>query len=303
MQNIELNKRDFFGYGKSKPKINWPDNNKLALSIVVNIEEGAELSVSSGDSANEHVYENNVTKIENNIPDLCMESHFEYGLRSGFWRIIDLLDKYKLKATFSCCSQALEKSPWLIKEILTREHEISAHSIKWISHSHFSEDEERKIISQCYDDILKLSGKPPLGWHTRSATSLNTRKLLIEHGGFLYDSNAYNDDLPYLVKFKNKPFVVIPYAFDTNDMRFESNGGFVHSDDFFNYCKDAFDQLLLETKDKGLKMMSIGLHPRIIGRPGRINGLKKILEYVSRSKCVWVSKREDIAKYWVETKI
>ena len=142
-----------------------------------------------------------------------------------------------------------------------------------------------------------------MGWHTRSATSLNTRKLLIEHGGFLYDSNAYNDDLPYLVNFKNKPFVVIPYAFDTNDMRFESNGGFVHSDDFFNYCKDAFDQLLLETKDKGLKMMSIGLHPRIIGRPGRINGLKKILEYVSRNKCVWVSKREDIAKYWLETKI
>lgn len=302
MQDIELNKRDFFGYGKSKPKLNWPDNNKVAVSIVVNIEEGAELSISSGDRSNEYIYENNITKVENDIPDLCMESHFEYGLRSGFWRIIDLLDKFKLKATFSCCSQALEKSPWLVKEILDREHEISAHSIKWISHFNLSEDIERKIISKCFDSILKLSGKPPLGWHTRSATSLNTRKLLIEHGGFLYDSNAYNDDLPYNINLKTRSFVVIPYAFDTNDMRYESNGGFVHSDDFFNYCRGAFDQLLLESKDQGLRMMSIGLHPRIIGRPGRINGLYKFFQHITKDKNGWVSKREDIAKFWAGVK-
>ena len=303
MQDKELNKRNFFGYGDTKLKINWPGNKKIALSIVVNIEEGAELSVSSGDSINEYIYENNKIKLENNLPDLCMESHFEYGLRSGFWRIIHLLDKYKLPVTFSCCSQALEKSPWLIKEILNRGHEISAHGVKWISHFNLSENEERKIINKCYNDILKLTGKPPLGWHTKSATSINTRKLLLEHGGFLYDSNAYNDDLPYKVNFKNKSIIVIPYAFDTNDMRYESNGGFVQSDDFFIYCKGAFDQLLLETKDEKLKMMSIGLHPRIIGRPGRINGLKKLLDYISISEKTWVAKREDIAKFWAGVKL
>ena len=130
-----------------------------------------------------------------------------------------------------------------------------------------------------------------------------TRKLLLEHGGFLYDSNAYNDDLPYKVNFKNKSIIVIPYAFDTNDMRYESNGGFVQSDDFFIYCKDAFDQLLLETRDEKLKMMSIGLHPRIIGRPGRINGLKKLLDYISISEKTWVAKREEIAKFWAGVKL
>ena len=139
-------RRDFIGYGKEKPKIFWPQGNKIAVSFVVNIEEGAELSVSSGDSQNEHVFENNKTKILD-IPDLCMESHFEYGLRSGIWRIFDALDKYNIKATFSCCSLALEKSPWLIEEILNRKHEISAHGVKWISHAYFSREEEKKIIN------------------------------------------------------------------------------------------------------------------------------------------------------------
>ena len=291
--------RDFIGYGKEKPKIFWPQGNKIAVSFVVNIEEGAELSVSSGDSQNEHVFENNKTKILD-IPDLCMESHFEYGLRSGIWRIFDALDKYNIKATFSCCSLALEKSPWLIEEILNRKHEISAHGVKWISHAYFSREEEKKIINECYSSILKLSGRPPLGWHTKSSTSPFTRDLLIEHGGFMYDSNAYNDDIPYVIRQNDRKFVIIPYSFDTNDMRFDGNNGFVQGDDFNTYCKESFNQLLSETDDGSLRMMSIGLHHRISGRPGRIKSLKKFLEYVLKFKDIWICKRIDIAKHWIK---
>ena len=292
-------KRDFIGYGKEKPKIFWPQNNKIAVSFVVNIEEGAELSISSGDSQNEHVYENNKTKILN-VPDLCMESHFEYGLRSGIWRIFNIFDKFDLKATFSCCSLALEKSPWLVDEILNRNHEISAHGVKWISHAYLSREEEKQIINDCYSSILKLSGHPPVGWHTKSSTSPFTRDLLIEHGGFIYDSNAYNDDLPYVVKKKDQKFVIIPYSFDTNDMRFDGNNGFVQGDDFNIYCKESFNQLLLETDDGSPRMMSIGLHPRIIGKPGRIKGLEDFIKYIKTFKNVWIPKRIDIAKYCLE---
>ena len=291
--------RDFIGYGKEKPKIFWPQGNKIAVSFVVNIEEGAELSVSSGDSQNEYVFENNKTKILD-IPDLCMESHFEYGLRSGIWRIFDALDKYNIKATFSCCSLALEKSPWLIEEILNRKHEISAHGVKWISHAYFSREEEKKIINECYSSILKLSGRPPLGWHTKSSTSPFTRDLLIEHGGFMYDSNAYNDDIPYVIRQNDRKFVIIPYSFDTNDMRFDGNNGFVQGDDFNTYCKESFNQLLSETDDGSLRMMSIGLHPRIIGRPGRIKGLEDFIKHIKTYQNVWIPTRIDIAKHCLE---
>ena len=296
-------KRNFIGYGERKPKLAWPDKNNLAVSIVVNIEEGAELSVSSGDEENEYVYENNKIKIENGNQDLCMESHFEYGLRSGIWRIFTVLDKYKVQATFSCCSQALEKSPWLVNEIVKRGHEISAHGVKWISHANLNVNEEEKVIEECYSSISRLSGKPPMGWHTKSATSTNTRNLLIKHGGFLYESNAYNDDIPYVLEIKSKNIVIIPYSFDTNDMRFEGSGGFVHGADFYNYCKETFDQLLEETKDGSIKMMSIGLHPRIIGRPGRIGGLARILEYITDQKKSWITRRIEIAKFCLQQDI
>ncbi len=289
-------KRNFIGYGKEKPKILWPQENKIAISFVVNIEEGAELSISSGDNQNEHVYENNKIKISD-IPDLCMESHFEYGLRSGIWRIFDVFDKYNVKATFSCCSLALENSPWLIDEILNRNHEISAHGVKWISHAYLDRTEEKQIINECYSSILKLSGHPPVGWHTKSSTSPFTRDLLIEHGGFIYDSNAYNDDIPYVVKKNDHKLAIIPYSFDTNDMRFDGNNGFVQGDDFNIYCKESFNQILRETDDGSLRMMSIGLHPRIIGRPGRIKGLEDFIKYIKTYENIWIPKRMDIAKY------
>ena len=229
-----------------------------------------------------------------------MESHFEYGLRSGIWRIFDVFDKYNVKATFSCCSLALENSPWLIDEILIRNHEISAHGVKWISHAYLSKEEEKQIINDCYSSILKLSGHPPVGWHTKSSTSPFTRDLLIEHGGFTYDSNAYNDDIPYVLKKNDQKLVIIPYSFDTNDMRYDGNNGFVRGDDFNIYCKESFNQLLSETDDGSLRMMSIGLHPRIIGRPGRIKGLEDFIKYIKTYENVWIPKRMDIAKYCLE---
>ena len=229
-----------------------------------------------------------------------MESHFEYGLRSGIWRIFDALDKYNIKATFSCCSLALEKSPWLIEEILNRKHEISAHGVKWISHAYFSREEEKQIINDCYSSILKLSGRPPQGWHTKSSTSPFTRDLLIEHGGFMYDSNAYNDDIPYVIRQNDRKFVIIPYSFDTNDMRFDGNNGFVQGDDFNIYCKESFNQLLSETDDGSLRMMSIGVHPRIIGRPGRIKGLEDFIKHIKTYQNVWIPTRIDIAKHCLE---
>ncbi|MDC1194855.1 polysaccharide deacetylase family protein, partial [Pseudomonadota bacterium] len=210
---------------------------------------------------------------------------------------------YKVGVTFSCCSQALEKSPWLIDEILKRGHEISAHGVKWISHANLTLKEEEKIIQDCYSSILKLTGKPPMGWHTKSSTSPYTRDLLIDHGGFLYESNAYNDDIPYVLDIKKRNIVIIPYSFDTNDMRFEGNNGFVSGLDFFNYCKAAFDQLLAETFDGSVRMMSIGLHPRIIGRPGRISGLESLLQYLTSRQNVWIAKRLDIAKFCLKEKI
>ena len=195
---------------------------------------------------------------------------------------------------------ALEKSPWLIEEILNRKHEISAHGVKWISHAYFSREEEKKIINECYSSILKLSGRPPLGWHTKSSTSPFTRDLLIEHGGFMYDSNAYNDDIPYVIRQNDRKFVIIPYSFDTNDMRFDGNNGFVQGDDFNTYCKESFNQLLSETDDGSLRMMSIGLHPRIIGRPGRIKGLEDFIKHIKTYQNVWIPTRIDIAKHCLE---
>ena len=295
--------RNFYGYGPKKPEFVWPQGKRVALSIVVNIEEGAELTLSSGDEKNEYIYENNLNPVSNQSVDLCMESHFEYGLRAGIWRVFHLLDQFKVKVTFSCCSRALKKSPWLVKEIISRGHEISAHSVRWETHSNFSVKHEKNIINECYNTILELAGEAPIGWHTRSATSVNTRRLLIEHGGFLYDSNSYNDDLPYSIKKDNNKFIILPYSFDTNDMRFEQNGGFVHSNDFFQYCKDTIDRLIYEGQKNISNMMSIGLHPRIIGRPGRIKALYLILNYIKGNRMIWVSRRKDIAQFWADTNL
>jgi allantoinase len=290
-----VSRRDFQGHGSRPPDPRWPGESRLAVSIVVNVEEGAELSLADGDERNEFVHE--VVEEVVGVPDLCMESHFEYGMRAGYWRIAELLDRFGVKATFSASARALERSPWLARDIRARGHEIGAHSYRWERHAHLDERAEREVIRRAVTAIAAAAGARPVGWHTRSSPSPNTRRLLVEEGGFLYDSDAYNDDLPYVVDVVGRPHVVLPYAFDTNDMRFTRAGGFVQGDDFARYCLAAFDWLYKEGA-RTPKMMSLGLHLRIIGRPGRIGGLETVLEQFCARDGVWFARREEIAHHW-----
>ena len=214
------------------------------MSLVVNVEEGAELTLSAGDERNESRYE--VVDEVVGAVDPCMESHFEYGTRAGYWRIMALLARFGVPATVSACARALEQSPWLARDALARGHEIACHGYRWESHAGMSEPVERAVIARAVETITRVAGVRPVGWHTRSASSVNTRRLLVEEGGFRYDSDAYDDDLPYLVQVGGRPHVVIPYSFDTNDMRFQAGGGFTLARDFAAYVTDAFDWLWRE---------------------------------------------------------
>jgi len=287
--------RDFRGYGDQTPDVSWPNKARLALSIVVNIEEGAELSLSAGDEANEFIYEA-AEKVEG-VRDLCMESHYEYGMRRGWARIRAALKAHSASATLNACGRALAYSPWLAREAVADGHEISSHGWRWERQVHMDEPHERSVIARAVEAINATAGVPPVGWHTRSATSPNTRRLLMEHGGFLYDSNAYDDDMPRIVTDRERDLVILPYAFDTNDMRFQPGGGFVHGDDFARYCIACFDRLYAEGADEP-RMMSVGLHLRIIGRPGRIAGLETFLGYAASKPGVWFARRDEIAHAW-----
>jgi peptidoglycan/xylan/chitin deacetylase (PgdA/CDA1 family) len=287
--------RDFAGYRGAPPPVNWPDGARLAVSIVVNVEEGAELSMGMGDEANEFIYEA-VERVEG-ARDLCMESHFEYGTRAGWPRIRALLRQFGVTATLNANGRALALSPWLAEEAVSDGHEVSSHGWRWERHVHMDEATERAVIARSVEAIARAAGTPPVGWHTRSASSPNTRRLLVEHGGFLYDSDAYNDDVPYVVEVAGNPHVVLPYAFDTNDMRFFNNGGFVLADDFARYCIDSFGRLYDEGGDVP-RMMSVGVHLRITGRPGRIAGLERFLAYAATKPGVWFARRDAIAHAW-----
>jgi peptidoglycan/xylan/chitin deacetylase (PgdA/CDA1 family) len=293
---IDPGHRDFLGYADAPPNPHWPGGAKVALSFVINFEEGAEFAVSEGDSVNEGVYE-----VDHRLdgPDPCIESHFEYGARAGWWRIMDLFDAYGVKATVSACGRAVERSPALARDAIRRGHEVSAHGWRWESHAGMAEADERKAIARTVEAIANATGARPLGWHTRSAASQNTRRLLAEEGGFLYDCDAYNDDLPYFTEVAGKRHLVMPYAFDTNDMHFQHTQRFRGSD-FADYIVDAYDWLVREGA-RAPKMMSVGLHLRMIGRPGRIGALETILRHVTQGDAAWIAPRAAIARHWHET--
>jgi peptidoglycan/xylan/chitin deacetylase (PgdA/CDA1 family) len=289
--------RDLAGHGPTPPRIRWPGDARLALSFVVNVEEGAELSLTSGDARNESTYEAR-EEVEGH-PDPCMESHFGYGSRAGLWRILDLLDAYGVKASFSACGRAIAATPALAAAPAARGHEVSAHGWRWERHAGMEEATERAVIAATIAAIAGAAGTRPVGWHTRSASSVNTRRLLLEEGGFLYDSDCYDDDIPRSVaRPDGGRHVILPYAFDTNDMRFAPGGGFVQPEDFARYCVSAIDWLLREGH-RTPRMLSIGLHLRIIGRPARMPGLEAILEHVARTQGIWVARRRDIASHWL----
>jgi peptidoglycan/xylan/chitin deacetylase (PgdA/CDA1 family) len=285
--------RDLAGHGPTPPPLRWPGDARLALSFVVNVEEGAELSRTSGDARNEIVYEAR-EEVEGH-PDPCMETHFAYGSRAGIWRILDCLDAFGAKATFSSCGRAIAATPALAAAPAARGHEISAHGWRWERHAGMEEATERAVIAATVKAIQDATGERPVGWHTRSASSVNTRRLLLEEGGFLYDSDCYDDDIPRsIARPDGGRHVILPYAFDTNDMRFGPGGGFVQPEDFSNYCISAIDWLLREGRTAP-RMLSIGLHLRIIGRPARMRGLEAVLEHVARTPGIWVARRRDIA--------
>ena len=289
--------RDLAGHGPTPPRIRWPGDARIALSFVVNVEEGAELSLTSGDARNESTYEAR-EEVEGH-PDPCMESHFDYGSRAGLWRILDLLDAYGVKASFSACGRAVAATPALAAAPAARGHEVSAHGWRWERHAGMEEATERAVIAATIAAIAGATGTRPVGWHTRSASSVNTRRLLLEEGGFLYDSDCYDDDIPRSVaRPDGGRHVILPYAFDTNDMRFAPGGGFVQPEDFARYCVSAIDWLLREGH-RTPRMLSIGLHLRIIGRPARMPGLEAILEHVARTQGIWVARRRDIASHWL----
>lgn len=288
-------RRDFRGYGEKPPDPKWPDNARVAVSLVVNVEAGSELSVADGDERNESVYE--IIEPVEGVPNFCLASHFDYGPRVGYWRIMRTLERFGAPCTVSAAGRAIERSPWLAEDVVARGHEIACHSYRWERHAEMTETHEREIIARAVDCIEKAAGVRPVGWHTKGAPSPNTRRLLVEEGGFLYDSDAYNDDLPYLIRVAGRNHVVVPYAFDTNDMRYQAGGTFVHAEDFARYCIDAFDSLYRES-EQSPAMMSIGLHPQFIGRPGRIAGLERFLEHVRATGSVWFARRMDIANHW-----
>ena len=287
-------------FGSGQPRdadLRWPNGTGLAVSFVLNIEEGAEFSLTSGDDHNEAVHEA-VHQI-NGVPDYCMETHFEYGARCGYRRVIDRFVRHQVPLTLNVCGRALERTPWVAQDALAHDFEICAHGWRWESPAHMDEATERAAIEKTVATIQNHWGRAPSGWHCKSSPSINTRRLLQEYG-FLYDSDDYGDDLPYTVPgLSGQAHVVLPYAFDTNDMRFFDRASFVQAHDFSDYVKAAIDELLKEAQ-QGPRMLTIGLHTRIIGRPARIRGLDAVMEHLaSHSEQVWIAKREDIARHWV----
>ncbi|QUM87260.1 MULTISPECIES: allantoinase PuuE [unclassified Moritella] len=291
--------RDLIGYGQNVPNANWPNKARLAISFVLNYEEGGERCVLHGDSESEAF----LSEMPGAVPlqgvrNLSMESCYEYGSRAGVWRLLSLFSDYQIPLTIFAVAMALERHPDVAKAFVAANHEICSHGYRWLDYQYTDETEEREHLHKAIDIIKTLTGKRPTGWYT-GRLGPNTRRLVAEEGGFLYDSDAYDDDLPYWVKASNQPHLVIPYTLDVNDMRFATPQGFNSGEQFFQYLKDSFDTLYAEGETSP-KMMSVGLHCRLIGRPGRVASLKRFLDYVQQHDDVWLCTREQIANHWIK---
>ena len=290
--------RDMVGYGSNELKISWPNNARIAVQIVLNYEEGAENCVLNGDKHSEVFLSEIIGAQPIKGRHVNMESLYEYGSRRGFWRLHKLFQEKKIPITIFGVGMALEKNPEICKAIKDADYEVASHGWRWIDYQNIKKSEEKKHMKLAVKTIKKIFGKRPLGWYT-GRCSPNTRDLVFEDGGFLYDSDSYSDDLPYWEIRKKKKQLIIPYTLDNNDMRFATNQGFNTGDHFFTYLKDSFDALYEEGKTNP-KMMSVGLHCRLIGKPGRIQSLKKFLDYIQKHQNVWICKRIDIAKHWIK---
>ena len=289
--------RDLVGYGRNVPQVQWPGGARIAVSLVVNYEEGAEYSLQDGDSHHE-----TNSEVPSPVPagerDLNNESFFEYGSRVGVWRLLNMFDKYKVSSTFFCCALALERNPEVASEVVKRGHEVCGHGYRWEEYHLMGIEEERLAIQKTVASLKATTGQRPVGWFTRYGPSVNTRQLVAEEGGFIYDSAGLNDDLPYYVPVNGKPWLVVPYSMETNDARFW-RGGLVSIADFYEYLKDTFD-CLYEEGQTHPKMMSVGLHCRIAGRPARSRAVERFLNYAQGFEGVWFARRDEIARWWLE---
>ncbi len=289
--------RDMTGYGPKPPDPQWPGRARVALQVVLNYEEGAESSVLHGDAASETFLSEIVGAQAFPMRHLSMESLYEYGSRAGVWRLLRLFEARRVPVTVFGVALALERNPEAVAAMQEAGHEIASHGWRWISYQLADEATEREHIGRAVATIRRLTGHAPLGWYT-GRDSPNTRRLLVEHGGFLYDADSYADDLPYWVEVSGKPHLVVPYTLDANDMRFATPQGFNSGDQFFAYLRDTFDVLYAEGADAP-KMMSVGLHCRLAGRPGRTAAVARFLDHVLEHDRVWVCRRVDIARHWI----
>jgi putative urate catabolism protein len=299
--------RDLIGYGAHPPHARWPGGARIAVQIVLNYEEGAESSVLHGDAVSETFLSEIVGAQPFPMRHMGMESLYEYGARAGLWRLLGLFRERRIPVTVFGVAMALERNPAAVEAMLADGHEIASHGWRWIDYQQVDEKTEREHVSRAVVVLKRLTGKAPEGWYT-GRDSPNTRRLVVEHGGFVYDADSYADDLPYWVAVETKdgakPHLVVPYALDSNDMRFTTPQGFNSGGQFFAYLRDAFNVLYAEGDPAGLdapKMLSIGLHCRIAGRPGRLAALARFLDYVQRHDAVWIARRIDIARHWIAT--
>jgi allantoinase len=290
--------RDLVGYGRRPPHPRWPGDARLALQIVLNYEEGGERSILHGDPASETFLSEIVgAEAFAGMRHLTMESVYEYGSRAGFWRLMRIFEERRVPVTVFGVAMALERNPEAVAAMVAAGHEIASHGWRWISYQFVDEATERDHIRRAVDTITRLTGQAPLGWYT-GRDSPNTRRLIVEHGGFLYDADSYADDLPYWVEVEGRPHLVVPYTLDANDMRFATLGGFSSGDQFLTYLKDSFDLLYAEG-ESAPKMMSVGLHSRLAGRPGRAAAVARFLDHVLKHERVWICRRVDIARHWI----
>jgi allantoinase len=290
--------RDLIGYGRNPPDPDWPDGARVALNFVLNVEEGSEYSIGNGDGFSEAT----LTEIgESWVPrgerDLAAESMFEYGSRVGVWRVLRLFEERGLPLTIFGCAMAIERNPDLATVIREAGYDVCCHGWRWVEHFRLSEEEEREHIRRAVASLENTVGTRPLGWYCRYGPGVNTRRLLVEEGGFLYDSDTYNDELPYYLDVGGRTHLVVPYSLANNDVKF-GRGGFATAADYAAWHVDAFEFHCAEGA-KSPKMMSVGLHARLIGHPARAAGLARFLDHVARHRHTWICRRLDIAQHWL----
>jgi allantoinase len=291
--------RDMIGYGANPPNPNWPGNAKIAVQFVLNYEEGAENSVLHGDRGSETFLSEIVGAQEFPNRHLSMESLYEYGSRAGLWRVLRVFERRGLPLTVFGVALALARNPEAVDAFLKRGDEIACHGLRWVSYQLVDADVERRHVAEAVQLMFELTGSTPLGWYT-GRDSPQTRQLVVEHGGFLYDSDSYADDLPYWTEVDGQHHLVVPYTLDTNDMKYVSASGFPSGTEFFTYLRDAFDVLYAEGVAGSPKMLSVGLHCRLVGRPARVAALERFLDHIQSHDNVWITRRVDIARHWVE---